>query len=331
MFYGSEDLKVVLPVDSLNGCNTLRDALREGFLLYFTELERHYNLVYRIRDLRFIADKGVGDLAYNISFKGQFPWSLKISLAEEVVSDIPLSLSVLEAGQQGLYRDLVQLVLNQFSISVLAFEQVQILNMLLEKYKPQGSPYLVQFRLNYFAKDRFLSDFREDLVEWCVTDEFPRKLQNRFSRDLGQAKEFIRKEFYKGFNSVSEALRGQSKEFIRKEFYKGFNSVSEALRGQSTLWSEDLAGQPPTGVTFNPSRLLKALAISLNRETSMRCKFAYEIEDSGIVVLFKKTGEVYREVLRFDIETGDIEDCDTSYELQEVGKKLEQVVLDESA
>jgi hypothetical protein len=308
MFYGSEDLKVVLPVDSLNGCNTLRDALREGFLLYFTELERHYNLVYRIRDLRFIADKGVGDLAYNISFKGQFPWSLKISLAEEVVSDIPLSLSVLEAGQQGLYRDLVQLVLNQFSISVLAFEQVQILNMLLEKYKPQGSPYLVQFRLNYFAKDRFLSDFREDLVEWCVTDEFPRKLQNRFSRDLGQAKEFI-----------------------RKEFYKGFNSVSEALRGQSTLWSEDLAGQPPTGVTFNPSRLLKALAISLNRETSMRCKFAYEIEDSGIVVLFKKTGEVYREVLRFDIETGDIEDCDTSYELQEVGKKLEQVVLDESA
>lgn len=308
MFYGSEDLKVVLPVDSLNGCNTLRDALREGFLLYFTELERHYNLVYRIRDLRFIADKGVGDLAYNISFKGQFPWSLKISLAEEVVSDIPLSLSVLEAGQQGLYRDLVQLVLNQFSISVLAFEQVQILNMLLEKYKPQGSPYLVQFRLNYFAKDRFLSDFREDLVEWCVTDEFPRKLQNRFSRDLGQAKEFI-----------------------RKEFYKGFNSVSEALRGQSTLWSEDLAEQPPTGVTFNPSRLLKALAISLNRETSMRCKFAYEIEDSGIVVLFKKTGEVYREVLRFDIETGDIEDCDTSYELQEVGKKLEQVVLDESA
>ena len=308
MFYGSEDLKVVLPVDSLNGCNTLRDALCEGFLLYFTELERHYNLVYRIRDLRFIADKGVGDLAYNISFKGQFPWSLKISLAEEVVSDIPLSLSVLEAGQQGLYRDLVQLVLNQFSISVLAFEQVQILNMLLEKYKPQGSPYLVQFRLNYFAKDRFLSDFREDLVEWCVTDEFPRKLQNRFSRDLGQAKEFI-----------------------RKEFYKGFNSVSEALRGQSTLWSEDLAGQPPTGVTFNPSRLLKALAISLNRETSMRCKFAYEIEDSGIVVLFKKTGEVYREVLRFDIETGDIEDCDTSYELQEVGKKLEQVVLDESA
>lgn len=308
MFYGSEDLKVVLPVDSLNGCNTLRDALREGFLLYFTELERHYNLVYRIRDLRFIADKGVGDLAYNISFKGQFPWSLKISLAEEVVSDIPLSLSVLEAGQQGLYRDLVQLVLNQFSISVLAFEQVQILNMLLEKYKPQGSPYLVQFRLNYFAKDRFLSDFREDLVEWCVTDEFPRKLQNRFSRDLGQAKEFI-----------------------RKEFYKGFNSVSEALRGQSTLWSEDLAGQPPTGVTFNPSRLLKALAIPLNRETSMRCKFAYEIEDSGIVVLFKKTGEVYREVLRFDIETGDIEDCDTSYELQEVGKKLEQVVLDESA
>lgn len=308
MFYGSEDLKVVLPVDSLNGCNTLRDALREGFLLYFTELERHYNLVYRIRDLRFIADKGVGDLAYNISFKGQFPWSLKISLAEEVVSDVPLSLSVLEAGQQGLYRDLVQLVLNQFSISVLAFEQVQILNMLLEKYKPQGSPYLVQFRLNYFAKDRFLSDFREDLVEWCVTDEFPRKLQNRFSRDLGQAKEFI-----------------------RKEFYKGFNSVSEALRGQSTFWSEDLAGQPPTGVTFNPSRLLKALAISLNRETSMRCKFAYEIEDSGIVVLFKKTGEVYREVLRFDIETGDIEDCDTSYELQEVGKKLEQVVLDESA
>lgn len=308
MFYGSEDLKVVLPVESLNGCNTLRDALREGFLLYFTELERHYNLVYRIRDLRFIADKGVGDLAYNISFKGQFPWSLKISLAEEVVSDIPLSLSVLEAGQQGLYRDLVQLVLNQFSISVLAFEQVQILNMLLEKYKPQGSPYLVQFRLNYFAKDRFLSDFRENLVEWCVTDEFPRKLQNRFSRDLGQAKEFI-----------------------RKEFYKGFNSVSEALRGQSTLWSEDLAGQPPTGVTFNPSRLLKALAISLNRETSMRCKFAYEIEDSGIVVLFKKTGEVYREVLRFDIETGDIEDCDTSYELQEVGKKLEQVVLDESA
>lgn len=308
MFYGSEDLKVVLPVDSLNGCNTLRDALREGFLLYFTELERHYNLVYRIRDLRFIADKGVGDLAYNISFKGQFPWSLKISLAEEVVSDIPLSLSVLEAGQQGLYRDLVQLVLNQFSISVLAFEQVQILNMLLEKYKPQGSPYLVQFRLNYFAKDRFLSDFREDLVEWCVTDEFPRKLQNRFSRDLGQAKEFI-----------------------RKEFYKGFNSVSEALRGQSTLWSEDLAGQPPTGVTFNPSRLLKALAIPLNRDTSMRCKFAYEMKDSGIVVLFKKVGDSYQEVLRFDSEAGDIEDCDTSYELQEFGKKLEQVVLDESA
>lgn len=308
MFYSSEDLKVVLPSDFLDGCSTLRDALREGFFLYFKELEKHYNLVYRIRDLRFIADKGVGDLAYNISFKGQFPWSLKISLAEDVVSDILLSSSVLESGKQGLYRDLVQLVLNQFSVSVLAFEQVQILNRLLEKYKPQGSPYLVQFRLNYFAKDRFLSDFREDLVEWCVTEEFPRKLQNCFSRDLSQ-----------------------TKEFIRKEFYKGFNSVSEALRGQSTLWSNDLAGQPPTGVTFNPTRLLKALTIPLNRETSMRCKFAYEVGDNGIVVLFKKTGEVYREVLRFDSETGDIEDCDTSYELREVGKKLEQVVLDESA
>lgn len=308
MFYSSEDLKVVLPSDFLDGCSTLRDALREGFFLYFKELEKHYNLVYRIRDLRFIADKGVGDLAYNISFKGQFPWSLKISLAEGVVSDIPLSSSVLESGKQGLYRDLIQLVLNQFSVSVLAFEQVQILNMLLEKYKPQGSSYLVQFRLNYFAKDRFLSDFREDLVEWCVTEEFPRKLQNYFSRDLSQ-----------------------TKEFIRKEFYKGFNSVSEALKGQSTFWSDDLAGQPPTGVTFNPTRLLKALAIPLNRETSMRCKFAYEVGDSGIVVLFKKTGEVYREVLRFDSETGDIEDCDMSYELREVSKKLEQVVLDESA
>lgn len=308
MFYSSEDLKVVLPSDSLNECSTLRDVLREGFLLYFKELERQYNLVYRIRDLRFIADKGVGDLAYNISFKGQFPWSLKVSLAEDVVSDIPLSSSVLESGKQGLYRDLVQLVLNQFSVSVLAFEQVQILNRLLEKYKPQGSPYLVQFRLNYFAKDRFLSDFREDLVEWCITEEFPRKLQNCFSRDLSQ-----------------------TKEFIRKEFYKGFNSVSEALRGQSTLWSNDLAGQPPTGVTFNPNRLLRALAIPLNRGTSMRCKFAYEVGVSGIVVLFKKTGEVYREVIHFDSETGDIEDCDTSYELREVGKKLEQVVLDESA
>lgn len=308
MFYSSEDLKVVLPADSLDGCRTLRDALREGFLLYFTELEKRYNLVYRIRDLRFIADKGVGDLAYNISFKGQFPWSLKVSLTEDVVSDIPLSLSVLELGKQGLYRDLVQLVLNQFSVSILAFEQVQILNMLLEKYKPQGSPYLVQFRLNYFAKDRFLSDFREDLVEWCVTEEFPRKLQNFFSRDLSQ-----------------------TKEFIRREFYKGFNSVSEALRGQSTLWSDDLAGQPPTGVTFNPNRLLRALAIPLNRETAMRCKFAYEVDSSGIVVLFKRFGENYREVLRFDSETGDIVDCVTSYELQEVDKKLEQVVLDESA
>ena len=72
MFYSSEDLKVVLPSDSMDGCSTLRDALREGFLLYFKELEKHYNLVYRIRDLRFIADKGVGDLAYNISFKGFF-------------------------------------------------------------------------------------------------------------------------------------------------------------------------------------------------------------------------------------------------------------------
>ena len=277
MFYSSEDLKVVLSSDSLDGCSTLRDALREGFLLYFKELEKHYNLVYHIRDLRFIADKGVGDLAYNISFKGQFPWSLKISLAGDVVSDILLSSSVLDSGKQGLYRDLVQLILNQFSVSVLAFEQVQILNRLLEKYKPQGSPYLVQFRLNYFAKDRFLSDFREDLVEWCVTEEFPRKLQNCFSRDLSQ-----------------------TKEFIRKEFYKGFNSVSEALRGQSTLWSNDLAGQPPTGVTFNPNRLLRALAIPLNRGTSMRCKFAYEVGVSGIVVLFKKKGEVYREVLHFD-------------------------------
>ena len=77
--------------------------------------------------------------------------------------------------------------------------------------------------------------------------------------------------------------------------------------------------------------MLRALAIPLNRDTSMRCKFAYEVGADGIVVLFKRFGEVYREVLRFDIETGDITDCDASYELKEVGKKLEQVVVDESA
>ena len=165
---------------------------------------------------------------------------------------------------------------------------------------------------NSKAKDRFLSRFSEDLIEWCVLDDYPQTLQNVLPRDLDSLKEFI-----------------------RKNFYKGFDALSEALRGQSTLWSEYLAGRPPTGVTYNPMRLVGALALELEETVEKRCRFLYLESEKGEITLYQREGEVYVEVLRFDKETGELGILDKSYTLgfdsTEQKMKRIEVSVDESA
>ena len=84
---------------------------------------------------------------------------------------------------------------NDFSDSVLGYQNLVILNDLLKEFKPQGSPYLVQFCLNERTKDRFVSTLREDLLEWCVVSDYLQSLSSVFPSDGSSLKEFIRKEF----------------------------------------------------------------------------------------------------------------------------------------
>ena len=122
---------------------------------------------------------------------------------------------------------------------------------------------------------------------------------------------------------------------IRKNFYKGFDALSEALRGQLTLWSEYLAGRPPTGVTYNPMRLVSALALELEEMVDKRCRFLYSESESGEITLYQREDEHYVEVLRFDKETGELSIVDKSYILgfnsSEQKMKRIEVVVDESA
>ena len=182
----------------------------------------------------------------------------------------------------------------------------------MKEFKPQGSPYLVQFCLNERTKDRFVSTLREDLLEWCVVSDYLQSLSSVFPSD------------------------GSSlKEFIRKEFYVGFDVLTEALRGQKVSWSEYLAGRPPTGVTYNPLRLLGALALELDWNTDKRCKFLYLINDDDIVTLYQRDDNSYHETLRFHKETGELSDISSEYVLvfNTETHSLEKVIgnLDESA
>ena len=266
-----------------------------------------------MKQLRFVKSRQKEN-QFGISFKGAFLFSFEVDLEQATMTVNPFLLSdlVLSEVKEGNYVPLVQLFLNAFADKVLAYHNLDLLNVILEKYKPLGSPYTVRFVLNSKAKDRFVSRFSENLIEWCVLDEYPQKLQNALPRDLDSLKEFI-----------------------RKNFYKGFDALSEALRGQSTLWSEYLAGRPPTGVTYNPMRLVGALALELEETVDKRCRFLYSESDSGEITLYQREGEVYVEVLRFDKETGQLGILDKSYNLgfdssEQMMKRIE-VTVDGSA
>ena len=314
MFYEQNDFKVVLSPDALDGCSDLRSACRSGFEVYFQRLNELQTIEkYSLKQLRFVKSRQK-DSQFGISFKGafQFAFAADIEKGTMTVSPFLLSDKVLEEIKQGNYLSLVQLFLNVFADKVLAYHNLELLNIILEKYKPVGSPYTVRFVLNSKAKDRFLSRFDENLIEWCVLDEYPQTLQNALPRDLDSLKEFI-----------------------RKNFYKGFDALSEALRGQSTLWSEYLAGRPPTGVTYNPMRLVSALALELEETVDKRCRFLYSESESGEITLYQREGDVYVEALRFDKETGELGIFDKSYTLgfdsSEQKMKRIEVVVDESA
>lgn len=317
MFYEQNDFKVVLSPDALDGCSDIRSACRRGFEVYFQRLNELQNVeVYSLKQLRFVKSRQK-DSQFGISFKGAFHFSFSTDIEQGTMTVNPFLLSdnVLEDIKQGNYLSLVQFFLNAFADKVLAYHNLEVLNIILEKYKPVGSPYTVRFVLNSKAKDRFLFRFSEDLIEWCVLDDYPQTLQNSLPRDLDSLKEFI-----------------------RKNFYKGFDALSEALRGQFTLWSEYLAGRPPTGVTYNPMRLVGALALELEETVDKRCRFLYSESDSGEITLYQREGEVYVEVLRFDKEIGQLGIVDESYVLafnseKQKMEKMEkiEVVLDESA
>lgn len=298
----------------LEGCNNLRSACRLGFDLYFNGLNQLQSVeTYSLKQLRFVKSRQ-SDNQFGISFKGAFTFSLSVDIENGTLTVSPFLLSdkVLAEVKEGKYISLVQLLLNAFADKVLAYHNLDLLNVMLEKYKPLGSPYTVRFSLNSRAKDRFVSQFSENLIDWCVLDEYPQTLQNALPCDLDSLKEFI-----------------------RKNFYKGFDALSEALRGQSTLWSEYLAGRPPTGVTYNPMRLVGALALELEEMVDKRCRFLYSERESGEITLYQRDGEVYEEVLRFDKETGQLGIVDESYVLtfNSEEQKMEkiEVVLDESA
>ena len=314
MFYEKNDFKIMLGSNALEGCTDLRSACRRGFDLYFKGLNELQSVeTYSLKQLRFVKSRQ-NDNQFGISFKGAFPFSFSVDLEQATMTVNPYLLSeqVLSEVEKKNYVPLVQLFLNAFSDKVLAYHNLDLLNVILEKYKPLGSPYTVRFVLNSKAKDRFVSRFSESLIEWCVLDEYPQKLQNALPRDLDSLKEFI-----------------------RKNFYKGFDALSEALRGQSTLWSEYLAGRPPTGVTYNPMRLIGALALELEETVDKRCRFLYKEDEGGEVILYQREDDLYVEVLRFDKETGQLGILDESYVLafNSAEQKMEkiEVVLDESA
>lgn len=314
MFYEKNDFKIMLGSNALEGCTDLRSACRRGFDLYFKGINELQSVeTYSLKQLRFVKSRQ-SDNQFGISFKGAFTFSLSVDIENGTMTVSPFLLSdkVLTEVKEGNYVYLVQVLLNAFSDKVLAYHNLDLLNVMLEKYKPSGSPYTVQFSLNSRAKDRFVSQFSEDLIEWCVLDDYPQTLQNVLPRDLDSLKEFI-----------------------RKNFYKGFDALSEALRGQSTLWSDYLAGRPPTGVTYNPMRLIGALALELEETVEKRCRFLYKEDESGEITLYQRDGEVYEEVLRFDKETGELGIVDGSYVLafNSEEQKMEkiEVILDESA
>lgn len=314
MFYEKNDFKIMLGSNALEGCNDLRSACRRGFDLYFKGINELQGVeTYSLRQLRFVKSRQ-SDNQFGISFKGAFTFSLSVDIENGTMTVSPFLLSdkVLTEVKEGNYVYLVQVLLNAFADKVLAYHNLDLLNVMLEKYKPLGSPYTVQFSLNSRAKDRFVSQFSEDLIEWCVLDDYPQTLQNVLPRDL---------------NSL--------KEFIRKNFYNGFDALSEALRGQSTLWSEYLAGRPPTGVTYNPMRLVGALALELEETVEKRCRFLYSESESGEITLYQREGEVYIEVLRFDKETGELGILDKRYTLgfDSTAQKMKriEVSVDESA
>lgn len=314
MFYEKNDFKIMLGSKALAGCTDLRSACRRGFDLYFKGLNELQSVeTYSLKQLRFVKSRQ-SDNQFGISFKGAFTFSLSVDIENGTMTVSPFLLSdkVLTEVKEGNYVYLVQVLLNAFADKVLAYHNLDLLNVMLEKYKPLGSPYTVQFSLNSRAKDRFVSQFSEDLIEWCVLDDYPKTLQNVLPRDLDSLKEFI-----------------------RKNFYNGFDALSEALRGQSTLWSDYLAGRPPTGVTYNPMRLVGALALELEETVEKRCRFLYKEDESGEITLYQRDGEVYEEVLRFDKETGELGIVDGSYVLafNSEEQKMEkiEVILDESA
>lgn len=314
MFYEKNDFKIMLGSNALEGCTDLRSACRRGFDLYFKGLNELQSVeTYSLKQLRFVKSRQ-SDNQFGISFKGAFTFSLSVDIENGTLTVSPFLLSdkVLTEVKEGNYVYLVQVLLNAFADKVLAYHNLDLLNVMLEKYKPLGSPYTVQFSLNSRAKDRFVSQFSEDLIEWCVLDDYPQTLQNVLPRDLDSLKEFI-----------------------RKNFYNGFDALSEALRGQSTLWSDYLAGRPPTGVTYNPMRLVGALALELEETVEKRCRFLYKEDESGEITLYQRDGEVYEEVLRFDKETGELGIVDGSYVLafNSEEQKMEkiEVILDESA
>lgn len=315
MFYDKRYFRFVLDSTALDDCKSVRDAFRKGFELYFKHINALQNIeVYNLKQFRFVQVRGGSDLQFNLSFKGKFKYAVSVDVEQKVFSsyDVPLSDKVVEDVNQGHYVDLVQLVLNDFSDSVLGYQNLVILNDLLKGFKPQGSPYLVQFCLNERTKDRFVSTLREDLLEWCVVSDYLQSLSSVFPSD------------------------GSSlKEFIRKEFYVGFDVLTEALRGQKVSWAEYLAGRPPTGVTYNPLRLLGALALELDWNTDKRCKFLYLINDDDIVTLYQRDDNSYHETLRFHKETGELSDISSEYVLvfNTETHSLEKVIgnLDESA
>lgn len=314
MFYEKNDFKIMLGSKALAGCTDLRSACRRGFDVYFKGLNELQSVeTYSLKQLRFVKSRQ-SDNQFGISFKGAFTFSLSVDIENGTMTVSPFLLSdkVLTEVKEGNYVYLVQVLLNAFADKVLAYHNLDLLNVMLEKYKPLGSPYTVQFSLNSRAKDRFVSQFSEDLIEWCVLDDYPQTLQNVLPRDLDSLKEFI-----------------------RKNFYNGFDALSEALRGQSTLWSDYLAGRPPTGVTYNPMRLVGALALELEETVEKRCRFLYKEDESGEITLYQRDGEVYEEVLRFDKETGELGIVDGSYVLafNSEEQKMEkiEVILDESA
>lgn len=314
MFYEKNDFKIMLGSNALEGCTDLRSACRKGFDLYFKGLNQLQSVeTYSLKQLRFVKSRQT-DTQFGISFKGAFTFSLSVDIENGTMTVSPFLLSnkVLAEVKEGKYISLVQLLLNAFADKVLAYHNLDLLNVMLEKYKPLGSPYTVRFSLNSRAKDRFVSQFSENLIDWCVLDEYPQTLQNALPRDLDSLKEFI-----------------------RKNFYKGFDALSEALRGQSTLWSDYLAGRPPTGVTYNPMRLVGALALELEEMVDKRCRFLYSESEIGEITLYQRDVEVYEEVLRFDKETGQLGIVDESYVLtfNSEEQKMEKIemVLDESA